>query len=106
MVDLPSKPVHWLTLQPTIQVTTNTSPSGWMTHCLHHKIHGLWSKKEQTLHINHLELLTIIRAINAFLPLIKGQVVQLATGNTTALFNVNKQGSTHSLSVLYLAVNL
>ena len=33
-------------------------------------------------------------------------MVQLATDNTTALYYVNKQGVTHSPSLLYLAVNL
>ena len=85
---------------------TDASPTGWGAHCLQHTVHGLWSNQELPLHINHLELLAIIKAFHAFLPLIRNQVVQLATDNTTALFYVNKQGGTHSPSLLYLVVTL
>ena len=60
----------------------------------------------KSVHINHLELLAIIKVFHAFLLLMRGRVVQLATDNTTALFYVNKQGGTHSPSLLYLAVDL
>ena len=58
----------FLPLQLTIQVTTNASPPEWGAHCLHHRIHGLWTNQEKTLHINHLELLAIIKTFHAFLP--------------------------------------
>lgn len=61
---------------------------------------------ERHLHISHLELLTVIKAFRPFETLISGRAVQLVTNNTTVMYYVDKQGGTHSLSLLYLAVHL
>ena len=70
-------------------MTTDASPSGWGAHCEELQIHGLWSKRESTLHINQLELLAIMKAFQAFLPRIKGKTVQLVTDNTTVMHYIN-----------------
>ena len=54
-------------------------------------------------HINQLELLTIVKVFQAFETFLLGCVVQVAIDNTTA---VNKQGGTHSLCLLFQAVDL
>ena len=38
--------------------------------------------------------------------LLHGQVIQVASGNTTTVYYINKQGDTHSPPLLYLAVQL
>ena len=45
-----------------------------------------------SLHINLLKLLAIHLALKAFLPSIKGRLVQVFTGNTTAMWYCNGQG--------------
>uniref|UniRef100_A0ABM5FXC1 ribonuclease H n=1 Tax=Pogona vitticeps TaxID=103695 RepID=A0ABM5FXC1_9SAUR len=93
-------------LQLTIQVTTDASPIGWGAHSAHHKIHGLWSPQEMNLHINHLEMLAVIKAFRAFLPIVQGRGVQVITDNTTTMHYINKQGGTRSQSLLYLTIHL
>ncbi|XP_078239272.1 uncharacterized protein LOC140705553 [Pogona vitticeps] len=93
-------------LQLTRQVTTDGSPLGWGAHCDGHQIHVSWSPQEAWLHMNHLELLAVIKALRAFLPLVQGRAIQLVTDNSTTMFCVNKQGGTRSKSLLFLAVHL
>lgn len=45
---------------------------------------------ERNCHINHLELLAIIKAFRSFESLIVSRVVQVAADNTTALHYLNK----------------
>ncbi|XP_078241180.1 uncharacterized protein LOC140704859 [Pogona vitticeps] len=93
-------------LQLSAQVTTDASPTGWGAHSNGHTVHVLWSHRQRGLHINHLEMLAMIKSFRAFLPLIQGCGVQVVTDNTTTLYYINKQGGTRSLSLLYLAVHL
>ncbi|XP_078243361.1 uncharacterized protein LOC144587247 [Pogona vitticeps] len=101
LVGRPFRPLHL-----TTQVTTDASPLGWGAHCQGHQINALWSPQEKGLHINHLELLAIIKALRSFLPLVRGRAIQLVTDNTTAMFYVNKQGGTRSKSLLFLSIHL
>ena len=58
-------------LQLSAHVTTDASPTGWGAHCNGHTIHALWSHRQRGLHINHLEMLAVIKSFRAFLPLIE-----------------------------------
>ncbi|KAJ7307453.1 hypothetical protein JRQ81_009473, partial [Phrynocephalus forsythii] len=89
----------------SIQVTTDASNTGWGAHCLHVRAHDLWNSKEQTHHINYLELLAIIKAFKTFKLLLLRQVVQIITDNTTALFYINKQGRTCSNTLLQITLS-
>ena len=89
---------------PSIQVTTDTSPLGWGAYCQELQMHGLWTQRERMLHINQIEMLTIINAFRAFLPRLEGKTVQLVTDNTMATHYVKRQGGTHSLPLLNLTI--
>ena len=56
------------------------------------EIRGLWSVAETRLHINLLELRAIHFGLMAFLPCVKGRLVQVLMDNTTAMWYCNKQG--------------
>ena len=101
LVGCPFRPI-----QLTSQVTTDASPLGWGAHCDCHQIHALWSHHEQSLYINHLELLTVIKGLKSFLPLVRGRAIQLVTDSTTTMFYVNKKGGTKSKSLLLLSIHL
>ena len=77
-------------------VTTNASPVGWGAHCGDLQVHATWSPIERLLHIKNLELLAILKAFHAFVPVTAGMVVQVTTDNTTALYYVYKQGGMYS----------
>ena len=109
VVDVHASPSSWPTFHPlqlTVQITTDASPTGCGTHCGTHKIHALWFSAEKLLHINYLEILVVIKAFRAFYPLVVGRGVQVAPYNMTTLYYINKQGGTHSLPLLYLAIHL
>ena len=93
-------------LRLTAQITTDASPTGWGAHCGHRRVHALWSHQERSFHINHLEILAVFKALKAFFPLVRGRGVQVVTDNTTAMYYINKQGGTHSPSLLFLTVTL
>ena len=93
-------------LTPTIQITTNASPTGWGALVLDLTTNGHWMTEERGLHINLLELLAIFKAFWAFKRLLLGHVVQVATDNTTAVFYLNKQDGTCSQRLLYLTVQI
>ena len=88
-----------------VEVATDASPSGWGALSRPQNPRSL-EKKRTVIPHKHLELLAIIKAFRTFQPLITGCTVQLASDNMTALYYVNKQGGTHSLSLLYLADHL
>ena len=59
-------PTPFLQPQQKIALWTDASLSGWGAHSDEgHFCQGLWTKQEQGLHINTLEVLAVIRAIEA-----------------------------------------
>ena len=69
-------------------------------------ISGRWSEGEQLLHINCLELLAVIKAIEGWEEVLEGKTIMIATDNTTVAAHINKQGGTHSLHLLNLTMRL
>ena len=55
---------------------------------------GLWSKDEQSLHINCLELKAALLSIKAFISNKRNCFVHLLSDNTTTVMCINNQGST------------
>ena len=67
---------------------------------------GRWSDEEKDLHINCLELLAVIKAIDGWREKVHGTMMMIATDNTTVTAHINKQGGTHSVSLLNLTMRL
>lgn len=81
--------------------------SDWMgAHFNRAWVHVRWSPLERTVHINLLELLAVIKVFLSFQTMLVGKGIQVTTDNTTTLHYINKQGGTHSLTLLYLTVHL
>ncbi|KAJ7317027.1 hypothetical protein JRQ81_003189 [Phrynocephalus forsythii] len=59
-----------------------------------------WSKRQQLMNINQLEMLAVMNAFKVFQTTIEGRTIQLVRDNTMVMFYVNKQGRTHSPSLL------
>ena len=70
------------------------------------EIRSLWSPAESQLHINLLKLRTLLLALKAFLPSIKGRLVQVFVDNTTAIWYCNKQGRVGSWTLCQEALRL
>ncbi|KAJ1093251.1 hypothetical protein NDU88_006356 [Pleurodeles waltl] len=92
--------------QPDLTVVTDASLLGWGCHLGEVEIRGHWSPAESGLHINLLALRAIWLALKAFLPVVKGKVVQVFTDNTTAMWYWNKQGGVGSWTLCQEALRL
>ena len=51
-------------LQPSVQLTTDASTTGWEAHIPDLTTNGHWSPEDACLHINILELLTVFKALS------------------------------------------
>jgi len=49
-------------------LTTDASPTGWGAHVLDKVTRGFWSKEEQTLHINTLEIIAVFMDRSLYYP--------------------------------------
>ena len=60
---------------------------------------GVWSEPEKELHINFLELKAVVLALKSFEHRCRGQIVLIATDNTTVVSYINKEGGMRSVSL-------
>ena len=81
-------------LHPTrhaLQIFTDASKEGWGAHLNELTARGSWSVPESNLHINYLELKAVFLALKEFEDLCVGQIVLVATDNTTVVAYINKE---------------
>ena len=91
---------------PDLVIETDASLVGWGARCLDQRTGGLWSVKEQELHINALELTAVLLAIQTFTKERKHQHILVRTDNTTAKSYINHIGGTHSPTINAIALNI
>ena len=84
------QPLH--PLKHALQIFTDASNEGWGAHLDDHTARGTWSLPESKLHINHLELKAVFLALKEFQTLVCNKTVLIATGNTTVVAYINKEG--------------
>ena len=85
---LQGQPLH--PLKHAVQVFTDTSKEGWGAH--DHTARGTWFLPESKLHISFLELKVVFLALKEFQDLYLGNIVLIATDNTTMVAHINKEG--------------
>jgi len=66
--------------------------TGWGAYLSGQPVSGLLSEEERSLHINVLEVKTVLLAVSAFLPQLRDQEICLATYNSTVVAYINNQG--------------
>ena len=69
-----------------VMLATDASLTGWGAVMSGHPARGLWR------HINCLEMLAILQALNHFLPDLRSHHVLVRTDNTTVVSYINHQG--------------
>ena len=79
---------------------------GWGASCLTQRTGGLRTKKEQTMHINSLELLAATLATKTFAKNKSRVLILLRIDNTTAESYINNLGGTVSQEPIALAKEL
>lgn len=80
--------------QPQISLYTDASLQGWGAHCEGSELQGQWTDQEKELHINFLELKTVLLALQGFVQHLRHMVVLVLCDNSTAVAYVAKQGGT------------
>lgn len=91
---------------PTMTLTTDASLRGWGAHLDGSCVRGQWPLHLRSKHMNYLELLVILWALQRFTPQLKGHTVRVLLDNMTAVYYLNKQGGTASRSLCNLALTL
>ena len=91
---------------PSLTLTTDASRLGWGAVLPPHRVSGLWSREVASLHINSLELLAVLQALQSFEDVVKGRSVLVRSDNMTVVSYINHQGGTHSPSLCRLAIDL
>ena len=97
---LKGQPLH--PLQHALQIFTDASNEGWGAHLGGSIARGVWSEPESRLHINFLELKAVLLALKSFEKQCRGQIVLIATDNTTVVSYINKEGGMKSGSLCAL----
>ena len=88
-------------------IFSDASKQGWGVHLNLAKIGGQWNWEEKLKsHINWLELKAAFLALQAFLPQLKHQHVQIGIENKTAMTYINKLGGTRSHRLTSLALEM
>lgn len=87
-------------------VTTDASLTGWGATQEGRTVNGVWPNTLRSAHINYLELMTIWKALNHFLPRLRGHHVLVRCDNTTAVAYINRQGGLRSSKLHALAQKL
>ena len=88
-------------------IFSDVSKQGWGAHLNLAKIGGQWNWEEKVKsHINWLELKAAFLALQAFLPQLKHQHVQIGIDNKTAMTYINKLGGTRSHRLTSLALEM
>ena len=94
-----------MVIQPQSQVPiqTDASKKGWRAVCRGIRTRGQWSKKEQDLHINQMELLSIIFAIFTFVKMSIMSAIHIQVDNMKALSYLQKMGETKNRELMQIS---
>ena len=91
---LQGQPLH--PIKHALQIFTDASKEGWGADLNELTARGSWSVPESKLHINYLELKAVLLALKEFQDLCTNKIVLVATGNTTVVAYINKEGGMKS----------
>lgn len=75
-----------------IEIFTDASLTGWGSYSQGEVASGLWSKEEQKLHVNALELLAAFMGLKCFAKNYHDCEILLRMDNTTSIAYVNRMG--------------
>ena len=94
------------TFQADFTFFTDASMQGWGVDMGDSQISGTWTRTDCKLHIICLELKAVFSALQHWAPVLQGHQLMIATDNSTVVSYINKQGGTHSPTLLCLTVEL
>ena len=92
--------------QQDVLVVTDASNVGWGAHLEDQLIQGQWSPAEKVRHINQLEMLAILKALDHWESFLRKKKIMIASDNVTVVSYINRQGGTRSTQLLVLCLDL
>jgi hypothetical protein len=92
--------------QPDHTLFTDASLTSWGAHVDELQFSGQWTWIESKMSINQLELLAVIRALQALPPSWRGSKLMIASDNSSTIAYINKFGGTRSQPMLELTLQL
>ena len=93
---------------PSQSICTDASLQGWGAHLLPDFVvaSGVWNQEEQAKHINELEMLAVMRALQEWCAALTDKSVLILSDNSTVVAYLSKQGGTKSQSLCRLATDI
>ena len=91
-----SRPVPCIPPKHDVTIATDASSRGWGAATEDWSIKGFWTGEESCLHINHKELLAVLKTLQSKAHSLKGLTVLFVMDNTTSVSYILKQGGTRS----------
>ncbi|KAI9552198.1 reverse transcriptase [Daphnia sinensis] len=88
---------------PDLTIYADASRLGWGFHCDGTSGRGPWTSADLRRHINELELLAALYAVQSMTKNSRGLSILLYLDNTTAVAYINRGGGTHSKHLCELA---
>ena len=76
----------------SLEMFTDASTTGWGASCQVQTARGTWTPLEREFHINHLELLAVLFALQSFAKGLADINILLRIDNTTAIAYINRMG--------------
>ena len=92
--------------RPSIRLSSDACLSGWGAVCQEIKTGGPWSGEEIGLHINNLELLAALKALECFASSLSDCTVEIKVDNTTAVSYINKLGGCRSRDLCCVSLRI
>jgi hypothetical protein len=89
--------------KPDIEICSDASLSGWGAICNGVTTRGPWTADQACLHINCLELLGALYALQSFVGASHGLSIKIYLDNSTAVCYINKEGGTKSAQLTAIA---
>lgn len=90
--------------RPDVVLASDSSLTGWGAVCMGTRTSGPWSLAESSQHINALELLAALRALQCFTSQLRDASVEILVDNTSAVCYINKLGGSRSNSLCSAAL--
>jgi hypothetical protein len=91
---------------PDLEIYTDASLSGWGACCNEVRTRGSWTLTDSTRHINELELLGALFAVQAFAVRSKNIAIRIHLDNVTAVAYINHCGGTRSRALTVISAEL
>ena len=91
---------------PNVTIQTDASLDGWGACLARLRVGGRWTSQEMEYHINYLELLAVLYALQTLLKDHRELHVRLQMDNSTAVSYINHKGGTRSVNLVQLALKI